>query len=57
MDNVSNHMCEEVRKFIEDTGAVISCMTPYSPALSPIEYGFNMFKSHFKRNSKSHGPG
>ena len=43
MDNTSTHMSHKVRAMITQ---------PHTPDLSPIEYGFHIYKSHVKRHSK-----
>ena len=52
MDNASTHMSWEVMEMIEQTGALLLYTAPYSPDLSPIEYGFHIYKSSLKRFSK-----
>ena len=57
MDNALTHMCEEVRELIENTGAYLLCSAPYSPDLSPIEYGFHIYKAYLKHYAKDYEPG
>jgi transposase len=45
MDNGSIHLGKEVRKLIEDVGAKLIFLPPYSPDLSPIENCFSKIKS------------
>ena len=52
MDNASTHMAHEVRDMIMERGAYLLYTAPYSPDLSPIEYGFHIYKSQLKRHSK-----
>ena len=52
MDNASTHMSHEVGDMIRERGAYLLYSAPYSPDLSPIEYAFNVYKSHLKRLSK-----
>ena len=56
MDNASTHMGHEVRDMILERGALLIYSAPYSPDLSPIEYGFNIYKSYLKRFSKDFAP-
>ena len=50
MDNASAHMDEEVKRLIHAKGAWLIYSAPYSPDLSPIEYGFNCYKAYMKRH-------
>ena len=52
MDNASTHMSHEVGDMIRERGAYLLYTAPYSPDLSPIEYAFNVYKSHLKQWSK-----
>lgn len=45
MDNLSSHKVAGVRKAIEDTGATLRYLPPYSPDLNPIEMLFSKFKA------------
>ena len=45
MDNCSIHLAQEVRKLIEDVGAKLIFLPPYSPDFSPIENCFSKIKS------------
>ncbi len=45
MDNLSSHKVAGVRKAIEDTGASLLLLPPYSPDLNPIEILFSKFKA------------
>ena len=57
MDNVSTRMCHDLRHLIEERGVyLLYHSVPYLPDLSPIEYGFNVYKYSLKRNSKDFGP-
>ena len=44
MDNLSSHKRVEVRESIEDAGAELWYLPPYSPDLNPIELAFSKFK-------------
>ena len=54
MDNASTHMSREVVDIIKATGCYLLYTAPYSPDLSPIEYGFNVYKAYLKRYSKDY---
>ena len=54
MDNASTHMDEEVKRLIHATGAWLIYSAPYSPDLSPIEYGFNCYKAYMKRHGNEY---
>lgn len=45
MDNLSSHKVEGIREAIEDVGAKLLYLPPYSPDLNPIEQVFSKFKS------------
>ncbi|OLP15382.1 transposase [Leptolyngbya sp. 'hensonii'] len=45
LDNCSIHLGEDVRKLIEDAGAKLIFLPPYSPDFSPIENCFSKIKS------------
>ncbi|WP_419194685.1 IS630 family transposase [Novipirellula herctigrandis] len=49
MDNLSSHKTASVLKKIEQTGAEIWFLPPYSPDLNPIEQIFSKIKSHLRR--------
>jgi len=40
MDNLGSHKCAGVRKAIEDAGATLLYLPPYSPDFNPIENAF-----------------
>ena len=44
MDNLSSHKGPKVRKMIEDTGAQLLFLPPYSPDFNPIELAFAKLK-------------
>ena len=44
MDNLSSHKRERVRTLIEDAGAELRYLPPYSPDLNPIELVFSKIK-------------
>jgi transposase len=49
MDNLSAHKGEAVRKLIEDQGAELRFLPPYSPDLNPIELVFPKLKGHLRK--------
>ena len=48
LENCSIHHVHEVRKAIEDVGAVVLFLPPYSPDLNPIEEVFSKVKYSLK---------
>jgi len=44
MDNCSIHHTKEVVDAIEDTGAILHFLPPYSPGYNPIENAFSKIK-------------
>ena len=49
MDNLPAHKGEAVRKLIEDKGAQLMLLPPYSPDLNPIELAFSKLKSLLRK--------
>jgi transposase len=49
MDNLSSHKSEEVRQIIEEAGAKLLYLPPYSPDLNPIEMAFAKLKAHLRK--------
>lgn len=49
MDNTSVHKVDDVRHFIEKTGAKLIYLPPYSPELNPIELAWNKMKTHIRK--------
>ena len=49
MDNVSFHKSLEVRHAIEETGAKLVFLPPYSPELSPIEKMWSKMKAILRK--------
>ena len=45
MDNVRFHHCIDVTNYIENAGATIMFLPPYSPDLNPIENVFSTIKA------------
>ena len=53
MDNCSIHHVPEVVKSIQDVGALIHFLPPYSPDFNPIEETFSQVKQSVKQSMKS----
>jgi transposase len=51
MDNLSVHKSERVREMIEDTGASLLYLPPYSPDFHPIEEAFSKIKNLLRRKA------
>ncbi len=49
MDNLPAHKSTAVRDAIENAGAELRCLPPYSPDFNPIEMAFSKFKAFLKR--------
>lgn len=49
MDNLSAHKPEEIREAIEDAGAELRYLPPYSPDLNPIENSFATVKAYLRK--------
>jgi len=49
LDNASVHKVDDVKKLIEDTGAKIIYLPPYSPELNPIELAWNKMKTYIRK--------
>ena len=52
MDNLSSHKGEEVRRLIEQAGAALRYLPPYSPDLNPIEQAFAKLKAHLRKHAE-----
>jgi hypothetical protein len=50
MDNATQHHSDRVCELIENTGARIIYLPPYSPDLNPIELMFGNYKMALKRH-------
>ena len=50
MDNLPAHKPEEIRKIIEQAGAELRFLPPYSPDLNPIENCFATIKSYLRKH-------
>lgn len=49
MDNLSSHKGSRVRKLIEDAGAQLRFLPPYSPDFSPAENAISQIKAHLRK--------
>ena len=49
MDNLSSHKGAAIRRLIEDAGAELEYLPPYSPDLNPIELVFSKLKRLLRR--------
>ena len=49
MDNLSTHYCQGVREAIEEAGAALVYLPPYSPELNPIEHAWSKLKALLRR--------
>ena len=49
MDNLSSHKDAEARALIEDAGAYVWSLTPYSPDVSPIEKMWSKIKAFLRK--------
>ena len=50
LDNAAIHHVPEVRQVIEETGALLIYLPPYSPDFNPLEELFSKVKSYIRRN-------
>ena len=49
MDNLSSHKSKRVERLIEQTGATLLFLPPYSPDMNPIEEAFSKLKSILRK--------
>ncbi len=49
MDNLSVHKSKRVERLIEERGATLLFLSPYSPDLNPIEEAFSKVKSTLRK--------
>ncbi len=49
MDNLSSHKIDGIRQAIEDRGARLLYLPPYSPDLNPIEMAFAKLKALLRK--------
>lgn len=47
-DNLSSHKSSEVREALQDAGADIAYLPPYSPDMNPIEMVFSKIKAYLR---------
>jgi transposase len=52
MDNLSSHKSDAVREIIEQAGAELLFLPPYSPDLNPIEQVFSKLKRALRKSAK-----
>ncbi len=52
LDNASIHHVDQVIQAIQNTGALVQFVPPYSPDLNPIEEAFSKVKSVMKANEE-----
>ena len=49
MDNLPAHKLVAIRQAIENAGATLRFLPPYSPDFNPIEMAFSKLKAHLRR--------
>jgi transposase len=49
MDNLGSHKGAAVRMAVEDVGAELRYLPPYSPDFNPIEKAFSELKAHLRK--------
>lgn len=49
LDNASIHKVDDVKRRIEETGAKVIYLPPYSPELNPIELAWNKMKTSIRK--------
>ncbi len=49
LDNLASHKSEKARAILEERGAWLLFLPPYSPDLNPIEMAFAKLKAHLRR--------
>ena len=49
MDNLASHKVAGVRELIEDAGATLMYLPPYSPDFNPIEMAFSKLKAALRK--------
>jgi transposase len=55
-DNLSSHKIAGVAEAIQEAGACLRYLPPYSPDLNPIEMAFAKLKAHLRRQSARQFP-
>jgi transposase len=53
LDNLGAHKGERVRRLVEERGAELLFLPPYSPDFSPIEEAFSKLKAFLRRAKAS----
>ena len=53
MDNLSSHKRTSVRELIEQAGATLRFLSPYSPEFNPIEKAFSKLKTMLRKIGES----
>jgi len=48
LDNLAAYKSAKAQKFVQDKGAWMLFLQPYSPDLNPIEIAFSKLKAHLK---------
>lgn len=51
MDNLSSHKSPAAEQFVQERGAWILFLPPYSPDLNPIEMAFSKLKAHLRKRA------
>lgn len=51
MDNLPAHKPQAIRRAIEEAGAELRYLPPYSPDLNPIENAFSKFKANLRKTA------
>lgn len=51
MDNAKMLMCQELEEIVSKAGALLFFLPPYSPQLSPIEFGFGLLKRWIQKHA------
>ena len=49
MDNLSSHKRAATKELIEEAGATLRFLPPYSPDFNPIEQAFSKLKAHLRK--------
>ncbi len=52
MDNLPAHKLVGIREAIEEAGAQLRYLPPYSPDLNPIEMAFSKLKAHLRAKAE-----
>ena len=49
MDNLSAHKVQGIKEMIENVGAILKYLPPYSPDFNPIELMWSKMKSYLRK--------